>query len=174
MTALNRITASRSLSDIAYHGYLLLIAKMDSEWGRRCKQGRNYPPTENHRQMRRNCLAYGQGINENYERWRKGNDDTSPPVYLKPYLYNPMSYFPIGHADDACLVLTDDDPPAHHLTMRISRKIEDIWLADCPRMDDLVRAAGMDEADTPRLFWEPHELFDPEHGPGLSSGRTAI
>jgi hypothetical protein len=123
---------------------------------------------ENHRQMRKNCLAYGRDINANYQRWREGNRDSSDAIYLKKYLYNPMSYFPIGHADDACLILTDDDPPAHHLAMRISRKIEDIWLADCPRITELARAAGMDEADTSKLFYEPHELFDPEHGPELS------
>lgn len=159
------------LSDIAYHGYLLLLAKMDSEWGRRCKRARDYPVMDNHQQMRRNCLAYGRGINANYLRWKKGNGDDVAPVYLKQYLYNPMSFFPIGHADDACLVLTDDDPPAHHLTMRISRKIEDIWLADCPRMTELTRAAGVDEAGTSRLFCEPHELFDPEHGPELATGK---
>lgn len=171
MTPLHRTAASKSLSDIAYHDYVLLVAKMDSEWGRRCKRARDYPPMENHQQMRRSCLAYGRGIDRNYERWRKGNDDKSPPVYLKRHLYNPMSYFPIGHADDACLVLADDDPSAHHLAMRISRKIEDIWLADCPRMDDLVRAACLGKATKPKLFWDLDELFDPEHGPGGPTGR---
>jgi hypothetical protein len=161
--------ATTFLSDIAYHDYVLLVSKMDSEWGRRCKEGSDYPPMDNHRQMRKACLDYGRGINRNYDLWRKGNGDSRPPAYLKPYLYNPMGYFAIGHADDACLVLTDDDPSAHYLTMRVSRKIEDIWLADCPRMAELSSAVGLKEVAGPRLFWEPHELFDAEHGPTLSA-----
>ncbi|MBN1490973.1 MAG: hypothetical protein JXA69_13730 [Phycisphaerae bacterium] len=165
MTRTASTNAHPALSDVGFHGYLLLIAKMDSEWGRRCTDPQEYPLLDNHLQMRENCLALGEGINENYERWRKSRVKRPQAAYLDPYLFNPMSFFPIGHADDACLVLTDDHPSAHHLTMRISRKIEDIWLAACPRVAELTAKTRFERAPTGSLFLEPHQLFDVEHGP---------
>jgi len=175
-----------ALSEIAYHDYLLLLVQMNSEWSRRCKQEDEFPPAENHVQFRKNSIFFGEGINAAYSAWHRANHQGANPTegFLDGYLYNTMSYLPLEHADDACLVLLDDQSPAHHLTMRINRRIEDVSLAYCPRMGDLAttvvnrqknpeqKASLKRIADT--LFCEPHDVFDVRRGPRQTTHQEDI
>lgn len=155
-------------SDIKYHDYLLLTLMMDSKWTQGYPGGEDFPPLANHRLFRQNCLDFGQGINDNFDLWRKANSLSGKPRYVDRYLYNPMSYFPLGHADDACIVLLDDHDPLEYLTLRVTRRIEDVSIAYALDMAHLVKKAGLSfeegEVDL-SVFVSPHEQFDEEFGP---------
>ena len=185
---MTRPTQARSsgLSEIAYHDYLLLLVQMDSEWSRRCRREDDYPPPDNHVQFRDNCIFFGEGINANYSEWHRANEDGADPKkgFLDRYLYNPISYLPFGHADDACVVLLDDQSPAHRLTMRMNRRIEDVSLAYCLRMRELVATVLNQDEDPERrrrletladtVFCEPHKLFDTHLGPRPVTSREEV
>ena len=165
-------------SDIQYQDYLLLTLMMDSEWTQCSSEEDHFPPLANHELFRQNCLDFGQGINDNYDLWREANAledaeapspaDTEEPCYVDRYLYNSMSYFPLGHADDACVVLLDDHDPLHYLTLRVTRRIEDVSIAYALDMEHLVKNTGISfeegEVDL-SVFVSPHEQFDERHGP---------
>jgi hypothetical protein len=133
---------------------------MNSAWTRRTDKPF---PRENHRQFRANCLGYGQAINEKYYNWCKANGDESEKSWVDREMFNPMSFYTLDHGDDACIVLIDDHLAIHHLTTRFVRRLEDVSVANCLRMKELVESAGL--TSVPFFFVEPHDLFDIDKGP---------
>lgn len=177
--------ARKPLAEIGYHDLLALMVSLDSEWSRQCRSPGDFPPHENHVQFRRNCHRFADEINDSYDDWHKANDPSSTPKdWVDRHLYNPLSYFPLGHADDGFLVLIDDLAPAHDLTVRIRRRIEDVALGYCLKMEDLKSTAtwtrrgrhgmrALAEHPEAGVLCDLEQRFDTEHGPVPPSERKA-
>lgn len=139
----NTIAAEGTL---AYHDYLLMLCFLDAEWSRRantsqkietsfCKAGNHFENV---------CEEYAKGIRDNWEKYCK----SSPPCGnsgkddIDTYLYSPLNYYPLGHADCLSMVLLDDFDPAHRLSAEMPTTVEDVTLAFCPTVESIDRSNG--------------------------------
>ncbi len=157
-------SAQRLLSGLEYCDYLLLGVAIDAEWTRRCPATAEWPwHVQNHRHFRQNAIGYGEKVNSNYKAWCQANGvDSGKRTHVKEFLFNTISYFPLGHADDACFVLLDDQDPIRHLTMRVGRKVEDVCVAYCPRIGSIAPAEGL---KNPKVFVDLDTLPNRDLGP---------
>lgn len=141
-------------SNIEYNDYLAMMIYTDAEWTRRRIP---YDATEedalkvlfrNDLELVSQCLTLKRKINDNYERICIGNAWEVPKKneysignkkegYLAPYLFNPVSYVPFGHADSLNIVLLDDFDSIHYLTAGNITTIEEVNLLLCPRVESL-------------------------------------
>lgn len=153
------IREKRISASIAYNDYVALLCSMeDAGWTwRRPAVGDDtaVPPVRNHQDFARNCYDYGHSVEAHCRSFKAANNDAVPDA-LPRHLYNPASFFVLGHPDDLAIVLLDDFDPVHHLTTSVSQTLEDVSLGFCPRLGDLV--LGGDTS----AFCELHDLLDPE------------
>jgi len=125
------------LSDIAYHDYLVLVCYMDEEWSRRGADQKlegHEPPTRGLQRFIEKCRVYRDGLNRNCAAFCRANHLKHEET-VRSHLYNPISYFPFGHADSLGIVLLDDFDPVHYLTSDIRTTVEEVCLAVCPKLE---------------------------------------
>jgi len=148
----NRKGGDRSLvAEIAYHDYVALFCAMDAEWSvRRRRQSEAPNDVESLtwclNDFAARCRKYSDDVRENYAKFCRGNQ-VKRQRDLAPYLFNPISLIPFGHADSLSIVLLDDFDPVHCLTCEIRTTLEEVSLGLCPKLEslDLHKHANLSE-----------------------------
>jgi len=169
------------LSELEYHDYVALLCSTDAEWSRRRPpadgpEGYGFQPFhEAHERFTKDCLDYRVGVDGNYRAFLKanqGNDAKAddPNHRLRPYLFNPICFFPFGHADNQAIVLLDDFDPVHYLTEVAKTTVEEVGLAFCPKLSSIgVKNNSKTFAELHSLLLQPEarEPYEDSKRPGI-------
>lgn len=150
------------ISDIGYHDYIALLCYTDAEWTRReavdGKEQNQRIFFQGFNQIIKKCCKYRNDIKRNHKLFNEANKKKmAKEEEISPYLFNPICYMPFGYADELSIILFDDFDPIHYLTADIETTEEDVCLAFCPKMKDII-PVGSDN-----LFCELHELLGGEN-----------
>lgn len=126
---------------IRYADLVCLITGHDAEWSRR----HSYAATDDSAvtldgsfnrvfdEVERICSKYRNSINE-YARQAYA---VEPKDEVPNYLFRPLKYLPIGHADALTITLFDDLDPIHSLTAQCSTTVEEVAVGFAPIMSSL-------------------------------------
>lgn len=123
---------------IRYSDVVCLITGHDAEWSRS-----EFPTPKVDfccervfEEIRGICKCYADGITSNSQSAHPEEANHRPDAYL----FRPLEYLPMGHADALAITLFDDLDPIHNLSAQCSTTVEEVAVGFAPMVQSLANS----------------------------------